>query len=289
MKAMTDILVDELGRTWQPNSYELRQHCGNWRGNIDLSRYLVQNAGFARVRSTASVVRITFRPMWLTPKSIATIITHMFSSTRARYIIELTAPAIWQELVTDTEDAVSRLIQLGDGSNTLTRPSFFVQPLSLSRLRQPDLPPRLLPLRSIHRTWRANKSLEDAMAKHRASSPWASNRTILTRMRPNSAVVERVGDGYSTFEQTWAESMVGRGVEDLPDPDYGGRAAASYFETHAAAEPQLELVEADVRLPGRPPVRIRYERLLLPWVVAGASFVSSSSVVRMSRPALEVV
>jgi hypothetical protein len=66
----------------------------------------------------------------------------------------------------------------------------------------------------------------------------------------------------------------GRRLTDQPDAIYAAWCANTYRQIFAGAGPRHDFVDANVRLPGSGSQRLRYDRLLLPWVMNGQPTVS---------------
>jgi hypothetical protein len=73
-------------------------------------------------------------------------------------------------------------------------------------------------------------------------------------------VFRHSGHAIRLYDRAWADSAVGRAVEDQPDPAYGTWIAGACRTIDERQVPRYELVTAQVG-----PRQWRYERLMLPW------------------------
>jgi hypothetical protein len=274
-----DILIDDGGQCWETGSHQLYANLKCDRRDFDLANYAIRNLGFVRVRSLGPNLRITLRPDFLTRPAFETLAWKMSVRERTRFVVEVADEHGHLEMIPDLEDAVARIADLAAGGGAIIRPDFFCEELSLDRLTD-HRRGRLNRLIKMWRTLRGNMP-EDRLLPFRQSD--LGDRVVLVRMHPDKrGVIAHAGCGFTCFDPTWQESVIGRNLEEQPDPGYGRQVAASYRATHAVERPRLELVDAVIKVPGCPVRRSRYERLLLPWRSEGAMFVSSVSVIRTS-------
>jgi hypothetical protein len=98
-------------------------------------------------------------------------------------------------------------------------------------------------------------------------------------------VYEYVGSGYSFIDKACLPLLlVGEDIEMLPDRNYGGWAAGSYYECLSDREPRLETVSAVMARTDGQRLWSYYDRMLLPWRSAdGTRFVLGLSEVRRRK------
>lgn len=112
------------------------------------------------------------------------------------------------------------------------------------------------------------------------------HRMVFVRRPPRSSrlIVEHLGAGIEVFRPCESLLLVGRDIDDRPDPDYGAWVADAYARTLAEERPRLESARARIRTAPDRVIEGRYERFLLPWAgAAGERFVLCISLTRSSR------
>src|SRR5262249_25110972 len=108
-------------------------------------------------------------------------------------------------------------------------------------------------------------------------------RTILLRQmrRSKRLVHERVPIGSQMMKPTQWLNLLGRDLEELPDPAYGAWVHRAYTEVMASGRPQLDSVRATTRSLDGDKLRMRYDRLIMPWRASRSDiFVGAVSVRR---------
>ena len=280
MATAVDLLLDDNGRVWRTGSQALLDSLHVSRRDYDLTQYLIRNLGFVRFRTLRSDARITLQPRFLTKAAYESLVHVMVEQDSDRTLIEVVDAPNHLEIIPSLEDAAARLADLATVGGNIKRENFYREELSFRRLRQDR---RLAPLAAMMRRWRLSQGNIRTDLPAEFGDPTLRGRAMMIRMIGDlRGIVEYVGDGFSCFDSSWRQVMLGHDASWQPDPQYGQTAAMAYGETHKAQKPRLEFVEALIRVPGCPPRRSRYERLLLPWRRGGSQFVSVVSVLRTS-------
>jgi hypothetical protein len=275
-----DLIVDDNGRIWRTGSRALLDSLHVAQPESDLTRYLIRNLGFVRIRTTRSGVCITLRPRFLTKAALEAIVFQMVTLEHERFVIEIADAPNRVEIIPGLEDAAARLADLASVAGNIKREDFYREEMSLHRLRGN---PRLSPLVGLLQRWRrGHGNLRTDLATE-FGAPALLGRAIVMHMTGDTGgVIEYVGDGFTWADASWRQVIVGHDASGHPDPQYGQNIWAGYLETQCAQAPRLEFIEAVIRVPGYPARRSRYERLLLPWRRDGSQFVSVVSVLRTS-------
>jgi hypothetical protein len=283
----SDLIVDDNGRIWRTGSRALLDSLHIDQPESDLTRYVIRNLGFVRIRTTRSGVRITLRPRFLTKAALEAIVFQMVTLEHERFVIEIADAPNRVEIIPGLEDAAARLADLASVAGNITREDFYREEMSLHRLRGS---PRLSPLVGLLRRWRRGRGNLRTDPATEFSDPALLGRAIVMQMTGDTGgVIEYVGDGFTWADDSWRHAMVGHDANGQPDPRYGQNFWAGYLETQRTQAPRLEFIEAVIRVPGYPARRSRYERLLLPWRRGGNQFVSVVSVLRTSFPTVSDV
>lgn len=280
MASSLDLILDDKGRVWRTGSQALLDSLHVCRRDYDLTQYLIRNLGFVRFRTLRTDARITLQPRFLTKAAYESLVSVMVEQERERTVIEVVDTPNHLEIIPSLEDAAARLADLATVGGNIRRDDFYREELSFQRLRQDR---RLSPLALMMRRWRISHGNIRTDLAAEVDDPALRGRAMMIRMIGDlRGVAEYVGAGFSCFDASSRQVMLGRDENSQPDPQYGQFAAKAHLETHKTQQPRLEFVDALIRVPGCPPRRSRYERLLLPWRRGSSQFVSVVSVLRTS-------
>lgn len=275
-----DILVDEAGAVWDAGSAELHHYHNAFGSRVDLSSYLLRNLGHVRLRLSkyGTQIYLAFRPGEMSRVTVYRACDILFKTNCNRITVEYVEDPPYLQQVFDVEDAATIL------HDQITephwrRPKYFKQTLSLERLQSE---PRLANCAARYRNWlsargRLTKKLERSLLST------AKDRHTTTKVYGSYAAFETVGLGYSQIASSESK-LQGRRVGDYPDPEYGGWVNDCTLEAAFHGVPLLEMVEITVAIPAARPIRVRHERLLLPWRGRGSSYVSSTAAARVIFP-----
>jgi hypothetical protein len=190
-------------------------------------------------------------------------------------------PPVPAEIYASPDDAIARIDDLRAmnecSGGTQWRASFIEESLSLKRLAAEAGSD----MAAAHRGWRRRRGRID--------------RTTLARLLDaplsGSLLLARIGAGDRPILEAWPRrlglysdealgKLIGRPFDEHPLHGYSVRATGGYREVHRSKAPRLDLIEAVIRPEGGRTMRLRYERLLLPWQAEdGTHFVGS-----LSRP-----
>ncbi len=233
-----------------------------------------------RLRDTKSGtgVHVSLRPGFVGPATIAAVAELLRAGNYFRFMMHVADDPPRTEIVGELDDATAILGQAAAVQSSSQIHRFTKQTLPLDRLND-EL--GLVQLNQLYKTWKTlNGCLTQDVFAH--LDQMTLGRSMLARMADNSAVVVQFGHGYQNIDADWCDNAIGRPLQDLPDRQYGEWIAMSMTASHESRMPQLELVEADLERVGLAPVRVRYERLMLPWRDGDVAFVGSASSLRGS-------
>jgi transcriptional regulator with XRE-family HTH domain len=150
--------------------------------------------------------------------------------------------------------------------------------LGLEMLLQPEF----APLRRLLALWRRHHGRMPGELFGSIEELGLTPRTILLRWhRSTDLVHEHVPTGVPLMKPCQWLHLIGRDVEELPDPGYGAWAKRVYLDVLASGRPRLDAVR--VTMPGSSGATVHssYDRLALPWIRTDRDlFVSAVSIQR---------
>ena len=197
-----------------------------------------------------------------------------------RFMMHVVSDPPRTEIVGELDDAMAMLGDTAGLPSSNQAQRFSKEALPMARLND-EL--GLVHLNQLYKAWKSSNGRLTPEVSDQLERI-TLGRSMLARMAGQAAVVVQFGHGYKNIDPGWCEYAIGRPVQELPDREYGAWVATSMTATHESRRPQLELVEADLERIGLAPVRVRYERLMLPWRDGNVAFVGSASSLRASFP-----
>ena len=254
---------------WKSHSRELHEHHDAIGTTSDLPSYLVRNLNHVRLRVKADGTRahIIFSDYGLAEITVFATAELLLGLDPQRIIVERIGAAHALMMASDAEDVVAILV---DQDACFRRPKLFREHLSLERLNEPG---RLALLKQHRDIWVRSRG-DLAAAEQNGLALSGPGRQYLSRVVHKQPQFEEMGSGFTTLGSV-ASLAKGGMVDDIPDREYGAWVAESILQTQYHGMPSLDLLEATSVLPGIPPFRMRYDRLLLPWRSRGEIVVSS--------------
>jgi transcriptional regulator with XRE-family HTH domain len=144
------------------------------------------------------------------------------------------------------------------------------------------LEPQFAPLRRLLTLWRQNRGRLPGEFLGSIGELGLTPRTILLRWHSSGELVhEHVPTGLLWMRPCQWLHLIGRDVEELPDPSYGAWAKRLYLEVLATGRPRLDAVHVLIPASNGATVHSLYDRLALPWIRTDrALFVSAVSIRR---------
>ena len=261
------LLIGTDGRHWLPYGRDFRGHfgfSGSWEENVD---HAVRSLGQVSLLISPRRYRIRLRPEALTWGAFQQLTYMLLDDERKPVVLDFEGGgSMPTELYTDVESAIARLDDLRamnpKAAGPHWRASFISEALSLKRLDSGNWQG----LRKAHRSW----------VRRRGQLDRASLRTLLDAPFDAPILLARVGRDGRPAAATWpsyidlytreqADRLLGRPFDEHPLSSYTMRSAQGYRHADRTERPHLELIEAVIQPAQSGPVRLRYERLLLPW------------------------
>ena len=257
------IVIDERGDPWPENSPELARRLGYRVPDFDAPGYTVRNLGFIHVRFHDEGVRVSVRSGRFSLLTLAAALYVLVDRRPRRIVLALFSGEGWSyEMFTSLGSFAERAEDLAAGEPIAGRPRWLAVEKNLEDL---DLPAfdRVRPVVDL---WKSSRGrLSDELYKTLSESD-LMHRTLLLRRLPQSSrlVFEHFGSGIKVIKPCEAFAMIGCDAHDVPDKEYGGWVAECYDRALSRRRLRLEAVRATVRTSG-PTLRVRYDRLLMPW------------------------
>jgi hypothetical protein len=275
-----DIIISDLGDVWSPNG-ALPRAPKLGPGALS-SRQVNGPRRYVHVGTErwGACLRLGMTPITQACFERLTWILVLFRVERA--LIDYRGDRADPELLTSVKDIVARLEEI---SGMALIPSFRLERLALERLEERG---RLSVLDEELRVWRR----AHGQLSHRALSAEIgaiNGRRMVMRVSGMRLQMLAVSDVSLTYRPCERMRMLGQDVELQPDAVYGESLAEAFREFAFSDEnrPGLQEVEAVITKTDGRLVRVRYERLLLPWKSRGGErWLTSQPLLRMRREML---
>jgi len=261
--AGSGILIDERGGHWPDNSPALAQRLGYREPDFDAPAYTVRNLGFIHVRQHEEGVRVSLRSGRFSLLTLAAALYVLVDRRPRRIVLAVFWGEDWSyEMFTSLGSFAERAEDLAAGDPIAGRPRWLAVEKKLEDLELPAFA-RARPVVDL---WKSSRGrLSDELYKTLSESD-LMHRTLLLRRLPHSSrlVFEHFGSGIKVMKPCEAFAMIGCDAHDVPDKEYGGWVEECYDRALSRRRLRLEAVRATVRTSG-PTLRVRYDRLLMPW------------------------
>ncbi len=270
-----DLVVDERGDVWASGSNQLHQRHGAVGTQSDLTLYLIANCGHVRVSFTMGFARarIMMRPGRPGTRTVRQVCKMLLASGIQTFHLEFIGSQPTMMEVEGIEAIATIMTSHCNEQSILKRPRLYKERLPIAACFRTE---RLRKLQAKYRQWTRLRGRWSA-AKHRLLSA-AADQQVIARILRDTAYFDFIGNGYSLLRSSLVEKT-GRAVHDQSDQAYGAWIAKSMMQVEFSRRPTHELIETTISTPERPNARIRYDRLLLPWLTSkGEVVVSSTSV-----------
>ena len=275
---MQGMLVDRGGRIWSPPVLA-RHYRYRYPADSSLASFAVRERGFIHVRRRASGMQIALRAGKFTQRGLLAAILAQ-EELPTRILLSVFDGARWtHELFASMVAFTQRAETIAADKPLGPREPWIATRLSLDTLLQP----RLASLQPILSLWESSRGRLPEDFDQRIAAAGHQPRTILLRRKPRSKRLlhERVPIGSQMMKPAQWLDLLGRDLEELPDPAYGAWAHRAYTEVMATGRPQLDSVRATTRSSDGAKLRMRYDRLIMPWRASRSDlFVGTVSVRR---------
>lgn len=274
-------LIGTDGRRWLPFGREFTRHVGfsgSWEENVD---FAVRRHGQVSLHLSPRRYRVRLQPEALTWGAFQQLISVLLDDDAKPVVLDIEAASdhLPTEIYANVDDAIARIDDLR-AMNAQTggpqwRASFIDEPLSIQRLRPLGQPS---PLKTAYRSWvRRRGQLSAPLLSRLLGSPLTAPMLLARIGKDGRPVAETWPSFLKLYTDEQVPKLLGQPLEEHPLVAFSELSARGYQAVGRDQSPRLALIEAVVPRPNGKAVRIRYERLLLPWRAAdGTRFVGST-------------
>jgi hypothetical protein len=266
--AGTGILIDDRGETWQDSSPMLAHRLGYREPDFDAPAYAVRNLGFIHLRQHEEGVRVSLRSGTFSLLSLTATLYALVDRRPRRIVLAVFWGEDWSyEMFTSLGSFAERAEDLAAGEPIAGRPRWLAAEKKLDALTLPAFA-KIRPLVDLWITSRGRLS-DDFDQALRASD--LIHRAVLVRNVAGTSrlVYEHFGSAIKAMRPCETLKLVGRDIDDIADRAYGGWVAESYSSVLRRRRLQLESVRATLRTSEENTLKVRYDRLLMPWRRSG--------------------
>jgi hypothetical protein len=263
------ILIDDRGEPWLDNSPDLARRLGYREPDFDAPGYAVRNLGFIHVRIHEEGVRVSLRSGRYNLLTLAAALYALIDRRPRRIVLAVFSGEDWSyEMFTNLGSFAERAEDLAAGEPIAGRPRWLAAEKRLEALGLPAFE-KTRPLVAL---WSASRGRlgDDLIRALRACD--LIHRAVLIRQVVGTSrlVYEHFGSAIKAMRPCEALKLVGRDIDDIVDRDYGGWIAESYASALRRRRLRLDSIRATLRTSEDSTVKVRYDRLLMPWRRSGS-------------------
>jgi hypothetical protein len=262
--AGSGVLIDERGDHWPDDSPALAQRLGYREPDFDAPAYTVRNLGFIHVRHHDEGVRVSLRSGTFSLLTLAAALYVLVDRRPRRIVLAVFWGDDWSyEMFTSLGSFAERAEDLAAGEPIAGRPRWLAVEKKLEVLGLPAFEK----VRPVVELWKANRGhlSPELIGLLRATD--LLQRAVLVRKLPRSSrlVYEHFGGGIKMMRPCETLVMIGRDAHEVPDKEYGNWVADTYGDALSRRHVRLDGVRATVGTSESATLRVRYDRLLMPW------------------------
>lgn len=265
---MNAFLIDSHGDLWSANSRDVRHAYDSPYSGGEFTAYAIRNLGFIGLHEFGASCHLKLNAAFVTEKALEACFQRVTARPSARYILSLQENGDRLDLFSSLADlfrsiecAVLRAkrAKLGD---YLSAPIAQPQRPAIARLHE-----------ALRQAPVDFSDPERMSGLTRLIGAAFGNRFVIARASPERSTLtfDRIGDDLFTPYSEWRARAHGLPVSALPDPTYGEWVARSYYEALESQTALSERIDAIVRWPHAGKMRMRYRRVILPFVGASGA------------------
>jgi len=264
----TGVVIDDRGETWGDEPRALATRLGYREPDFDVVGYAVRNLGFIHIANREGGTRVALRASRYSLLTLTSALFKLADLRPRRILLAVFWGEDWSyEMFSGIGAFTERAEDLAGGEPVVRRPAWLAAERDIASLAAPNYE-RLQPLVRI---WREQRGALPEALPQTLQSLDLLHRSVLVRQRRRSSrmTVEHFGAGIKMLKPCEGMLAVGRDLNELPDGAYGDWVADSYSRALAGRRIRLDGVRATLKSSQATTLRVRYDRLLMPWRAAG--------------------
>jgi hypothetical protein len=262
------VVYDEHGRVWPADSPELREAVGITVEDFDLVEFVVRNFGWIEVKHEGARLLVRLSPRMAQSRALDQLYELLAIAPVTNVVVLTRVRQDWEQEVRpsglDAAAHISALVNAADHEG-LQRFTSTRQPLTVLFK---DKGSRLADM--LHGTRQLlGEETPDNCTRFASADP-AGLMCVSVGLKTTAQDMlswqwQHVGAGLRFYTPEERRRMVGSGLEQGPDREYGAFCARAYDRAASAGGPLVEDIRALVFRRHGPPVESRYRRLLVPF------------------------
>jgi hypothetical protein len=276
------VFVSDTGQLLDVRPSELQWVLDYPKVDFNLSSYAIRNLGFVWFKPEANGARLKLRADLFSKACFERVVRLVVEHRLQRLIIEHEDEGEPIEVLQNINDIIARLDFLrGTSPTEAPRENFIIEALDLGRLRHP----KRQRLSEMFQDWVRNHGrLPRDFDPHKRDGGFEGAHLLVRLKGRDQVIIQTWPHNIACYSPCQSIGLIGRDLSDQPDVKFAEWSSKPYREIASQSAARLDLVEAVIRTPGRPPMISRYERLLLPWrTTSGEFWVSGTSLNRSRR------
>jgi len=262
MPAQQSILIDERGKLWDAESWQLRKSLYLNGVEGDVSAPLINNLGFVGVTSRGNNAIIRFNPKSVSKAAIGALYYWLSvrSCTRVGLTFALNGEGQRYEIFASPRAALLRIEALLDQEHRLSwRPLYAARAGKLSALSGRSA------LGVLFELWRETSGTFVDSIYLPLLKQFAADRYVQFEPRAEGGFnIPRAGSGLHIPDEPARRALGGSRLEDIADKDYAEWAAQFYSTVVESQQPRYDHLRAYINWPRAGRVERKYSRMILP-------------------------
>lgn len=276
----TTRVIDDRGEEEPWPSVRILKDLDMTRADFDAADYVVRNLGYVLIVDRPDFVRLRLRPLLVSSRTVAGLFYYLAERRPRRAAIAWYGDAWHDEVCGNAKDLFARLTELLHGS---TRGPMPEPHIATRRSMDTVLSPAGHPFAPLLRAW-LKGSRDDLLAAAREYGLWDRANVVERDPVRGDFFFRHVGKAIQVYSPEWGSRAVGRRLGEQPDSAYGKWIEAGCAAVDDTRVARCDLVHASVAWRDGEVRRWRYERLMLPFEMAGGRRVVMSISARDPGP-----
>lgn len=256
------ILVDEDGRFWPENARALMQRL-DYRGSAAAFIIRALHLGCIHLQPNDSGARVAVSTGNFGRRALAGALYALTARAPRQVLLAALSKGEWNYCIfTSVADWGAHVENLAAGGAEDRRLLAIERPAAALAAW-----PTFRAMLPIVRLWRKTRGEFSEEITPTLMSAGLFNRSVLAREAPGQRLVwEHFGAGLTgLFRPCESLLQVGRDIDAFYDTAYGAWIAESYSRTFAGSQLRLETCDATLQRGRTGHIRLRYDRILIPW------------------------